>query len=139
MPKFWKIKITTCAKILIIIIKLKFEVFWLLGLNSRLPFLEVKTVTVQTDLDRLKKATKSCLLILYKYYLLKISELKNQLLKLRFEIFKNILFFDMEFSKLINYSMDICWCCPCTTIYGTCPMPMFSWSILWCSQKHVSN
>jgi len=54
-------KKTTCAKILIIIIKLKSEVFQLLGLNFRLPFLEVKNVTVQTDLDRLTKTAKSCL------------------------------------------------------------------------------
>jgi len=68
---------TICVKNLIIIIIIKFEIFRLSGLNFR---------PIISRIEEYDKDNKIIFIILYKYYLPKFSELKNQLSKLRFEI-----------------------------------------------------
>jgi hypothetical protein len=69
--------------------KIKFWNIQLLGLNFRpINSLNLKNVTVEThlDLDCPTNTRESYLLFFYTHYLLKFSQLKNRLPKLRFEI-----------------------------------------------------
>ncbi len=83
--KFEKI-FTTCAEILIIIIKSNSEMLWLSGLNFKLAIFRTKKCDSLNTLILSHKDNKSMFIILYKYYLLEFLELKNQLLKLRCKI-----------------------------------------------------
>ncbi len=85
---FWNFEkiFTTCVEISIIFIKLNSEIFWPSNLNFKLATSRSKECD-SLDTFRLSyKDNKIMFIILYKHYMLKISEFKNQLLKLRFEI-----------------------------------------------------
>lgn len=89
------------AKILIMIIKSNSKVFQLSGLKFKLTTSENKECD---NLDRLRlsqKDQKSYVIILYKYYLSKFSEIEDQLLKWRFEILLIIHQFVAKSSRVI--------------------------------------
>jgi len=44
-----------------------------------------------------------------------------------FGIVRNIQFFNLKSSKLINYLTDMCWSCPCTMVYLP-PWSIISWA-----------
>jgi hypothetical protein len=89
---------TTCVKILIIIINQILKCFVYQVWTSNLPFLEVKNVMLETHLDCLTTTTKFLFIVLYKYYLPKISELKKPIAK-------------VKIWNLINYSIVCYWIC----------------------------
>jgi len=63
--------------LLLLLLLLNFEIFRLSGLNFR---------PIISRIEEYDKDSKIIFYILYKHYLPKNSELKNQVLKLRFEI-----------------------------------------------------
>jgi hypothetical protein len=79
---FWKNIYIICAEISIIIIKLNSEVFDCPSLNLK----HAKSLDFCQTLRLSHKDNNVIFISLYKHYVSKISELKNQLPKLRFEI-----------------------------------------------------
>jgi hypothetical protein len=82
--KILKNTFTTCAKILIIIIKSNSEMFCLF--KFKLAISQTKECDSLDTLRLFHKDNKILFIVLYKYYVPKKLELKNQLPKLRFEI-----------------------------------------------------
>jgi hypothetical protein len=77
---------STCGEVLITIIKSDSKVFQFLSLNFRLATSKSEECDSLHTFRLFHKDSKVMFIILYKYYLLKISKLKNQLAKLIFEI-----------------------------------------------------
>jgi hypothetical protein len=77
---------TTCANILIIIIKSNFGVFWSSSLNFKFATFRIEECDNLNTFKRSYKNNKIMFISLYKHHLPKISKFQNDLQKLKFEI-----------------------------------------------------
>ncbi len=87
-----------CAEILIITIKSNFEALQLLGVNLGYTASKSERWVSLDTIGLYQKDNKAIFIILYKYYLSKISEIKKPTAK-------------MKIWNLINYLAVCCWIC----------------------------